>query len=275
MKLAIKTVGAFINITAPLFPIWNANYSFNLLCKVKRVGITQKGSAFFKQGKTQFLEVNGHSAALHSWGEGAKSVLFLHGWLSNSQRWRKFVEQLDLNEYTVYALDAPGHGMAKGHHLNVEIYRQAFMKTYEIAGPLDTLVCHSLGSLVGAYAFLYRPSIVVKKFVITGAPSGMDAIFAYFKELLSLSQKAIDNLDVKINSVLQLPHREIHMKHFFRKVEVPVLVVHETADRITPVDPIKKAAANHNKIETYFTNGNDHNLKTQDVIEQVIQFITK
>ena len=274
-KLITRSIGSFINLTAVLFPKWNANFSFNLLCKVKRVGISDKGRTFFEQGTTTFLDINGHSAVLHQWGSGSKKLYFMHGWLSNSQRWRTFLEPLDLSEYTVYALDAPGHGMAKGKHLNVEIYRQAFMKSLEITGTINFLVCHSLGSLVAAYAYLYQPKTVVKNYVIMGSPSGMDAIFVYFKHLLGLSKRSMSNLEGKINEVIRLPHAEISMAHFFRSVKVPVLVIHDQKDRITPFRPIQLATEAKKHVTTYFTEGNDHNLKTSDVIEKVAQFIKK
>ncbi|MEM7085672.1 MAG: alpha/beta hydrolase [Bacteroidota bacterium] len=272
-KLILRTVGKFINITAILFPKWNGAYCFNLLCKVKRVGISEKGRQFFDEGETVFLDADGHSAVLHQWGVGKKKILLLHGWLSNSQRWNTYVAQLDLNEYQVFALDAPGHGMAKGNHLNLEIYRKALMQSMERIGPIDTLVCHSFGSLVGGYAYLYNANIPVKSFVIMGSPSGIDAIFTYSKTALGLSAKAIANLELKINSVLKLPHYTISMSQFFQKVERPVLVIHEVSDRITPIEPIRMASEKRKEIRTFFTQGQDHNLKGEETLNRVIQFI--
>ena len=272
-KLIVKIVASFINVTAVLFPKWNGEYSFNLLCKVKRVGISEKGRQFLDAGKTTFLDIDGHSAALHQWGKGKKKVLLLHGWLSNSQRWKPYVAQLDLNEYQVFALDAPGHGMAKGNFMNVEIYRNALEQSIQRTGPIDTLVCHSLGSLVGGYAYLNYRDIPIKRFVIMASPSGMDAIFTYFRTSIGLSTKALANLGKKINSVLKMPHETISMAHFFQKVNQPVLVVHEVLDRITPFEPVRVASENRKEITTFFTQGQDHNLKGDATVKRVIQFI--
>lgn len=45
----LKILGFIINSTAPVFPSWNREFSFKLLCRVKRVGITEKGEAFLKK----------------------------------------------------------------------------------------------------------------------------------------------------------------------------------------------------------------------------------
>ncbi|MBL4662848.1 MAG: alpha/beta hydrolase [Flavobacteriaceae bacterium] len=272
-KLVVKIMGGFINVTAVLFPKWNAEYSFKLLCKVKRVGISENGRRFLEEAETTFLDIDGHSAALHQWGIGDKKVLLLHGWLSNSQRWKPYVSQLDLNEYQVFALDAPGHGMAEGNHLNVEIYRKALELSIKKIGAIDSLVCHSLGSLVGGYAYLHNREIPIKRFVIMGSPSGMDAIFVYFRTILGLSTKAILNLERKINSVLKLPHESISLAHFFQKVNQPVLVIHDMSDKVTPFEPIRVASEKGTEITTFFTSGQDHNLKGEDTVNRVIQFI--
>lgn len=272
-KIVIRILGGFINTTAVLFPKWNAEYTFRLLCKVKRAPISEKGKQFLDAGTPSFFKIDDHSAVLHQWGTGSKKVLFLHGWMSNSQRWGPYADRLDLNEHTVYALDAPGHGMADGNYLNVEVYRRALVHVIQKIGLVDTLVCHSLGSLVGSYAYLYNRNLPVQKFVIMGSPSGMDAIFTYFEDLVGLSKKALMNLEAKIDSVLQLPHGEVELRHFFRKVHQPVLVVHEVTDRITPIEPIKRASEEKIEITTFFTRGQDHNLKGSETIEKVIQFI--
>ena len=203
-NLVFKSIGYFINLASVLFPKWSSNYAFNLLCKVKRVGISKKGQDFFDSGTTTQLTAKGNSVVLHTWGTGDKDIIFLHGWMSNAQRWLPYAKKLDHSQFTIHALDLPGHGMATGNSLNLEMCRDALSQTLERVGKVDTVVCHSLGSLVAAYTYLHNPSISVEKFVIMGSPSGMDAIFTYFESMLGLSRKAVRNLGKKINSILVL-----------------------------------------------------------------------
>ncbi len=271
--IMMKLLGNFINITTVLFPEWSAAFAFKLFCKVRPVGISEKGKQFLAKATTTFLEVDGHSAVLHRWGNGPKKVLFLHGWMSHSQRWKPYVDRLDLNEYSVYAIDAPGHGMAKGNHLNLEIYRKAIVQAIEKAGIIDTLISHSLGGLVVAYSYLHDKNLPVKRFVIMGSPSGMDVIFTYFQELLGTSERVMHALKEKANSILKVPHQEIFMENFFRNVEKPLLVVHDKTDTITPFEPIEKALQQHKNIETLFTEGLKHDLKSEEVYDSVISYI--
>ncbi|PVW15288.1 alpha/beta hydrolase [Marixanthomonas spongiae] len=275
-KLLTKLTGSYLNATAPLFPKLNRELAFRLLCKAQPVPISEEGYDFFGTAETSYIEMPGTSTAVHKWGQGPKKILFLHGWMSHSKRWKPYIDALDFSEYTIYSLDAPAHGLSKGKRMNIEHYRQAAETIILDVGGVDYLVCHSLGSLVGAYAFLANKQIPVNNYVIMGAPSGMDTIFGFFKETLQLSNKTMDNLGVKVDSVLKVPSSSLTMAHFFEEVTQPVLIVHEQSDAVTPISEIKKAAERaQNNITTWFTTGQDHNLTGEETVNTIVNHITE
>lgn len=268
-----KIIGKLLNITAPLLPKKNRELAFKLLCKVDRVPISQDSAAFFNTADTIFIEVGIQKIAVHKWGNGKKNILFLHGWMSHSKRWKPYIKGLDLNEYTIYSIDAPAHGLSTGKSLNIEAYRLGVATAIEKIGAIETLICHSLGSLVGAYMYLSNPKIDINSYIIMGAPSGMDSIFGFFQEMIGLSAKALKNLGIKVDSLLKVPSEELTMANFFRNVNVPVLVIHEKSDAITPFSEIEKALKHNDKIITFFTTGQDHNLTGKQTVKKAIQFI--
>lgn len=273
-KLFYRSLGKIINVTAALFPKWNREYSFKLLCKVTRVGVTESGKIFFANGKTTFITVDEQKIALHKWGTGSKKILFVHGWMSNAQRWQPYVDSLNLKEYTAYALDGPAHGLSEGTSLNVEVYRKAIIQSLDIIGTVDTIVCHSLGSMVTGYAYLVNPKLDIDHYIIMGTPSGMDAIFHYFQAMLKLSDKAIANLKIKANQILKIPSNDVSIINFFSKVEKPTLVIHEKTDLVTPFQPIEKGIQQNAHIQSYFTQGLGHNLESEEVVNRVLEYIT-
>ncbi len=274
-KLLTKLTGKYLNVTAPLFPKLNREQAFKLLCKVQPVPISKEGYDFFSTAETSYIEVPQASIAVHKWGDGSKKILFLHGWMSHSKRWQPYIDKLDTSEYSIYSLDAPAHGLSKGKVMNIEMYRKATEDIILKIGGVDHLICHSLGSLVGAYTFLANKEIPVKDYVIMGAPSGMDAIFGFFKDTLQLSNRTIDNLGIKVDSVLKIPASNLNLGNFFKQVEEPVFIVHEESDAVTPVSEIKKAAENStNNIKAWFTTGQDHNLTKTETVVTIINHIT-
>ena len=52
-----------------------------------------------------------------------------------------------------------------------------------------------------------------------------------------------------------------------------LLISCEKSDKITPFEPIRRASEGKKTIQTFFTYGQDHNLKGPDTVEKVIQFI--
>lgn len=275
-KLLTRLTGKYLNATAPLFPKLNREQAFKLLCKVQAVPISKEGYDFFETAETSYIEVPQASIAVHKWGNGPKKILFLHGWMSHSKRWQPYINKLDTSEYTIYSLDAPAHGLSKGKTMNIEMYRQATEAIIQKLGGVDHLVCHSLGSLVGAYTFLANKEIQVNDYIIMGAPAGMNSIYGFFRDALKLSNKTIDNLGIKVDSVLKVPASQLTMKHFFDEAERSIFVVHEESDKITPISEIKKAIqATNTPIQTWFTTGQDHNLTETETVETIINHITE
>lgn len=275
-KIVLKIIGFYLNITAPLFPKLNREQAFNLLCKVRRFTISDHGEKFIGSGNTQYINLADNKVALHSWGKGAKTIFFVHGWMSYTYRWKVYIDNLDFDEYTIYAIDAPAHGFSEGNVLNIETYREAVAKSITIIGNVEVMICHSLGSLVGAYAYLENNKISVNNFVIMGAPKNIFTLFDYFKQALGVSTKVLENLKSKADDVLKVDLEKISMQNFFSSAEAPILVIHEKTDAVTPFSAIKEAVCAANKnIETLYTQGQDHNLKEKETIYRVLEFISE
>ncbi|WP_299675126.1 alpha/beta hydrolase [uncultured Dokdonia sp.] len=272
-KLVLKLIGFYLNATS-IFPKYNQELSFKLLCNVKRTPLKTTTKAFYETGITTLLPTSkGTNVALHSWGTGAKNILFLHGWKSNSKQWQPYVEQLDLNEYTLYALDAPAHGASEGNHLNVEFYRETIQSVIYHVGKIDCVICHSLGCLSTSYLYLMNQEIPIDSYIIMGAPSGLDAILVYFKNLLSLSESTLKNLRFKIDTILKISFDEVTLQQFFQKVDKPCMVIHERSDNVTPIAPIKEAIEHLLHIDRVYMNNQDHMLKEQETVAVIKEFL--
>jgi pimeloyl-ACP methyl ester carboxylesterase len=270
----IKLYQLLLNATARLFPHWNGAVAFKTLCRVKRTATDSSSNAFLDTAQQASLAIDDYKATLYSWGTGKKRLLLLHGWKSHSARWESLVLQLDLKEYTVFAIDAPAHGRSAGNSLHLEIYRRFVVQTIEMHTSFHAIVGHSLGGLVTAYAYLNDHQLPVSKFIISGAPSGMQSIYDFFKRVVTLDDLVIENMDRHIKEhVTQLPPREIRLDRFFDRVQIPTMVIHDEQDRICPIKPIKSALQRHPEIQTKFTTGLGHDLLDEQVDNSIIQFV--
>jgi hypothetical protein len=88
-------------------------------------------------------------------------------------------------------------GTNAGDSIHLEIYRKFVVQTIAQAGGMHAIVPHSLGGLITAYAFL--PRITCERFIITGAPAGMQSIYDFFQYIVKLNDVVMENLDHHIH----------------------------------------------------------------------------
>lgn len=105
-------------------------------------------------------------------GKQTKSVLFLHGWRSESSLWEKTMNVLAQAGFTVYALDLPGFGgsqypeTAYGVTEYVEIVKKFILK-FNLTPVI--LIGHSFGGRISIKLAAYNPDLVSKIVLVDSA----------------------------------------------------------------------------------------------------------
>ena len=131
----------------------------------------------------KFIRVKGHDIHYLKQGEGTPLIL-VHGFACSTYTWRKLIPLL-ADQYTVYALDLLGFGLSdKPPDGNYDLRSQGslvldFMNALHL--PSATLVGHSMGGVVVAYAAVEAPA-KVKALVLVDAgfySGGAPAFFKY------------------------------------------------------------------------------------------------
>ena len=156
----------------------------------------------------KFIRVKGHDIHYLKQGEGTPLIL-VHGFACSTYTWRKLIPLL-ADQYTVYALDLLGFGLSdKPPDGNYDLRSQGslvldFMNALHL--PSATLVGHSMGGVVVAYAAVEAPEqvkalvLVDAGFYSGGAPAFLRYIFF-----------PLDRIMAK-----QFYTKEMRMKSFFR-----------------------------------------------------------
>jgi pimeloyl-ACP methyl ester carboxylesterase len=103
-----------------------------------------------------FISANRLKLHLLEWGEGARVVLLLHGFLEHAHAWDWVAPRLADGGYHVYALDWRGHGdsewIGKGGYYHFIDYVADLADVVRALGGRVALVAHSMG---GGAAVLY------------------------------------------------------------------------------------------------------------------------
>ncbi len=271
-RLITKTIGASLNTLAHIAPAKTARLGFELFCRPQRLPVNSKQKAFFETAIKEVFIYKGNDIQTYRWGAGDKKVLLLHGWQSHTYRWKLYIELLS-KEYTVYSLDAPGHGLSGGKLLNVPLYSEVIEEHIARIGGVDTIITHSLGGFATFYTFYRNPALPVGKLVTLASPGEAQEFFDFFRKTLQLSKKSERLVVSYFEKTFEKTPDFFSAPAFASALKIPGLIIHDEDDRETPfyhAERIHKAWKNSRLIKT---KGYGHNLKAPAVIDEVIKFV--
>jgi pimeloyl-ACP methyl ester carboxylesterase len=229
-------------------------------------------SDFLKTSHFSFLDFEGKRIAQYKWGSGEKVILCLHGWQSNSFRWKKYVKVLDKKKYTMICLDAPAHGRSDGVLFNVPMYARLIQQFLE-QNKVDSILSHSLGAFSTMYLLSNYPLLSPPKVIALGTPSYADSFIDEFIRVLNLSSKARRNLVTYFTNYSGLKTNDFDSKLFAKNQKSFGLIVHDINDKEAPFEYAKEMAKIWPKSRFLGTEGFGHKLRDDSVVQEVIKFI--
>lgn len=274
-NLIIRLYGVYMNVLAYLSPSKAAEKGFLLFCKPFRVPLTQKQKQFFNSAEKFSIEHEGDKIQGYRWGTGEKKILFLHGWQSHTYRWKAYIEALQDNEYTIYSLDAPGHGLSSGNFLSVPLYSSLIENFIRENGPIHTVVGHSLGGFSLLYTIHKYPLLQVGQIILLAPPGEASDFIAVFQKTLRLNSRTVDLVLDHFASRYDVGPDYFSTSRFAKSVNVRGLIIHDEEDQEAPYRysvPLHKAWERSRLVTT---KGFGHNLRSATVVTDVVDFITE
>jgi alpha-beta hydrolase superfamily lysophospholipase len=178
------------------------------------------------------LSFEGRKLALFGWGEGPV-VLLVHGWSGHAGQMTEFVAPLMSAGYKVVALDLPAHGQSGGQLSSVVHFGGAIQAVADQIGPVHAIVAHSLGAAGVVQAFL--GGLTAKRAVLISPPAQFHDYWGLFRSRMRMSHAVWRALVERSERWLGVPFPEIHPECNAPRMAVPALILHGTADRVSPV----------------------------------------
>jgi len=272
-KILTTLLGIYLNLLAWIRPEAAGRRGFLLFCRPFRTSITEKQKDFFNTAERSTLDHNNTVVQVYRWGTGERKVVFFHGWQSHTYRWKAYIEALPKDRYTVYALDAPGHGLSGGNFLSVPVYAELIQKFLDNIGGAHTVVGHSLGSFSLLYAF-YRNTLLPVRNVVLMAPPGEASDFMdFYRDTLRLSPRAMKYIVSHFENTYDVPPSYFSTREFATAVPVKGLIIHDEGDAEAPYHYAVKINEAWQRSTLLSTQGLGHNLKSPAVVEAMFNFI--
>ena len=272
-KTITKIVGQYLNTMAKVSPKTAGRHGFNIFCYPFRAPLKPFHKEFLDTAEKFSLSHKGNSIQGYRWGQGPRKVLFLHGWQSHTFRWKNYIQALPEDEYTIYAIDAPGHGFSKGKFLTVPLYSQVIEQTVLALGGVDAVVSHSIGAFSTMHALYANPALPVGKLVVMGSPGEASSFIDFYKNTLNLSAETTQLTLNHFEEVIGKPIQYFSAGRFAAALDIQGLIIHDKGD----AEALYEAAVAIHKAwkgsKLIATEGLGHNLKSSEVVEMVVDFL--
>jgi pimeloyl-ACP methyl ester carboxylesterase len=274
-KLIMRTVGLYLNALAWLAPKKAARLGLSLFCYPFRAPLNTKQKAFLDTAIQSSFEHNEVKIQTYRWGSGPRNILLVHGWQSHTYRWKRYIEFLPKDEYTIYAFDAPGHGMSGGKFLSVPLYSEVIENFIIRLGSIESIVSHSIGSFSAIYTLYRNPSLASNNLVTLASPGEAQEFFDFYARTLALSPRTVNLITTRFEELFKKSPRYFSAPHFASSLTVPGLIIHDEEDDDTSVVHSRRIHEAWKTSRFIMTKGFGHNLRSDLVIQEVINFLRK
>lgn len=276
-KLIAKTLplayGQYFNVFSLVVPQKMAHKAFNLFCTVRKGKVQPQQKAYLDEAKNELENVAGHKLQSYHWPGDKETVLLVHGWESNTFRWRNLIKKLTEANFNVVAFDAPSHGYSSGKLLYVPLYEEALHHMVKKYNP-RYLVGHSVGGMTLMYNEYKNPNPNVEKMVVIGAPSEFYEIMEQYQDILRFNDRFMDILDNYIRNRFGFHIREFSTSKFAQSNAKKGLLFHDKLDMIAPYRASEQVKANWKGSNLVSTEGLGHSMHQEEVNNEIIDFLT-
>ncbi|NER15248.1 alpha/beta fold hydrolase [Leptobacterium flavescens] len=265
-------VGKYLNLLSLVSPKKAVLKAFYIFCTPRKGNVLPHQSPFLEEAKDQVLSQEKFRIQTYRWNGKNKTILLVHGWESNSFRWRKLIKELKKEDYNIISIDAPAHGDSEGKHLNVPLYHLCLLEAIEVYKP-EIIIGHSIGGMTTVYNQYRSPDPSVKKLVILGAPSELSRIMNDYQDILNLKPRIMKELESEFFERFGFDFKGFSVASFARQVKQKGLIIHDTTDTIAPVSESEAIHRNWENSTFIKTEKSDHSLQHQEVFDHIMDFL--
>lgn len=267
-----KAYGAYFNMLALFSKKLAGEKAFTLFSSPRKGNVLPLQATFLKKAEDIRIEVGGKQIQTYSWKGTEETVLLLHGWESNTFRWRNLIRFLSDANFTIVAFDAPAHGNSSGGIFNVPLYTEC---THHIAKHFNPayIIGHSVGGMTAVYHQYVYPHNSIQKIVTIGAPSEFYELMEHYQNIVGFNKRVLGSIDDYIQRHFGFGIRDFSSSKFVQKIKTDGLLIHDIEDPITPYHNSEKVHAKWKNSTLISTRGLGHSMHQDKVNHQIIDFL--
>lgn len=270
-KILPLAYGTFFNTTAVFSKMEASKKAFTLFCTPRKGSVLLEQIEFLDQAKSDRIKVRDLELQTYHWEGNKDTVLLLHGWESNTFRWRNLISYLRKEEYNIIGFDAPAHGNSTGSLFNVPLYTECTNAIVEKFKP-KIIVGHSVGGMNALY-HQEKYDNDIEKIVTIGSPSKLLDIMLHYQKLLRFNDTVMSGLDDYFFKQFGFRIHEFTTSNFTGHLLKKGLVIHDELDTIAPFSASQEVHNTWGNSTFFKTKGFGHSMHQKEVNLQIMDFI--
>ncbi len=271
--LLTKSIGFYINLISFVFPKKATQLAHTYFSEPRKGKLTRdKLPKVLQEALSETIQHNKDSIQTYIWEGNETIILLIHGWESNSSRWKKILPVLKKSGSTIIAIDGPAQGLSSGKEFTIIKYAEFINIVVEKYQP-HYIIGHSMGGKASLYYQYKNQNPSIQKMVILSAPSDFKIIFNNFIGLLGLNNKISKALENQYTALLNHTFDQFTAQQFVEKLDVKGLLVHDIDDTVVLFEEGKKIASAWKDVQFIETSGLGHKLHDEDLYKKIAHFL--
>jgi pimeloyl-ACP methyl ester carboxylesterase len=267
-------IGQLINALSYVHPRKSAKIALDLFCRPWAGKILDHQRNFLDKSYQKRIPFQDIEIQTYFWQGKGPTVLLIHGWESNTWRWRKVINRLIVENYTIIAFDGPAHGASGGRRFNAYVYAQMIAHICELYQPAH-IVSHSIGAFASIYYVSKMDCIALESMVIMGSPNKLTDLTEVFTRILGFNNRVMKVYDSEFTRYFEKPQHYYNAEDFVKEVTVPALIVHDENDELNKFEGGLAIAHNWKGSTLFTTKGLGHSLQNEIVYDAIVAFLKK
>ncbi|MBD0832358.1 alpha/beta hydrolase [Aestuariibaculum sediminum] len=270
-QIIVKTIGKLVNTFCYIAPYQAAKMAVNIFSTPRKGQLLTEENQYLKSAKQNTLNYEGINIQTYQWPGSQKTILLVHGWESNTYRWKDLIELLKVENYNIVSIDAPGHGNSGHKTFNAVLYSECINLAASTFKP-NIIIGHSIGGTASALA-THNYKLPIEKLILLGAPSNFDEVIENYVKIMGYNKKVVTAMnDYFLKHFGKLPSFYA-IENFSENLLPQGLIIHDKKDRIISYRDALQISKHYNNAKLVKTKGFGHGLKNEIVYNHILEFL--
>lgn len=268
----LPALGSAFNMMALFAPTQAGALALYLFSRPRPSKGRKHQDSFIDGAQKGEIHVNGTPIRFYHWQGQGPAVLLAHGWESNASRWAPLVEALLKKGYTVFAVDAPGHGASGGTLFTVKMYAEVLQELVSHLKP-DIMVGHSAGGMAAVFMLHQSSATSLQHLILLSVPAELQQLMDTFRRMSFMGDRVFQGMQRAFAQKYGWQMSDFSLSRFIANISVPGLLLHDRDDPVAPYSGALDMQRNWRGASFASFEGLGHSLPGTEVIHTILAYL--